>query len=595
MQMEVTSFSRKPETAFAVPASIHVITSEDIRRSGVTSLPQALRLAPNLSVAQVDSRQWAISARGFNGTVANKLLVLIDGRSVYTPLYSGVFWDVQNADLGDIDRIEVTSGPGATLWGTNAVNGVINIITKDSKDPASKGLHLSGTTGTRDRLTGIRYGGSSDDNTSYRVYLMDFYRGAAQLSTGVEAGDAWRMTQGGFKVDWDADEATRLTIQGDAYGGSIHQRVGADVDVSGGNLVERWSHTLDNGTDYSIQAYYDLTHRTIPNMFGEDLETMNIDAQYRFPIGEQNDVVVGGGFRHMNDRITNSASLAFLPDYLLMRIYSGFIQDEISLFQDRAKVTLGSKFEHNDFSGFEYQPSVKLAWLFDPTKTAWAAFTRAVRTPSRIDRDFYVPAAPPFLLAGGVNFNSEKVYAYEVGYRHQLSSALTVEAAAFYNFYDDLRSVEPGPPYTLQNGLEGTTYGAEAAIHFQTMDWWQWKAAYCYFQKEIRVKPWSRDLNGGLGEGDDPRHRFSVLSYVDLPGGIEFDTWLRVTDELPRISAQVPGYAELDLRLGWKTIDNLTLSIVGQNLLHDRHPEMGAPANRREIPRNVYGSVRLDL
>ena len=592
MQMEVTSFSKRAEKAFDVPASIQVITSEDIRRSGATSLPEALRLAPNLDVAQVDSRQWAISARGFNGTTANKLLVLIDGRNVYTPLYSGVFWDAQNVFLEDVDRIEVISGPGATLWGTNAVNGVINVITKNAKDGTSQGLHLASNAGTQERFDGSgRYGLSLGGNGAIREYIMNFNKHDSRLTNGDEANDRWSITQGGFRSDWDVLDNAHLTFQGDVYGGSIRQIAGDDIGVSGENLLERWTQTLDGPKQYSIQAYYDRTHRIIPAVFGEDIETIDLDAQHRFPPGDDHDVVIGAGFRYMNDHVNNSSALAFIPDFLVMRVYSAYIQDEISLFQHQVKFTLGSKFEHNEFSGFEYQPSAKISWLFSSTQMAWGSITRALRTPSRIDRDFYVPQTPPYLLAGGTNFISEKVIAYELGYRTQPYSVLTFEVATFYNLYDDLRSVEPGPPFTLQNGLEGTTYGAEIIFNYQLTDRWRWKTAYSYFQKEIRVKPWSHDVNNGQGEGNDPRHKLKLNSSIDLPGDIEFDAWLRVIDELPNTSARVPGYVEVDIRVGWRAAHGMAFSISGQNLLQDQHHEFGAPATFRDIPRSVYGRI----
>jgi iron complex outermembrane receptor protein len=588
MEMQVTSYSKRAERAFEVPAAIHVITAEDIRRSGATSIPRALRLASNLDVAQIDSRTWAISARGFNNSAANKLLVLIDGRSVYTPLYSGVFWDVQNVFIEDVDRIEVITGPAGSVWGSNAVNGVINIITKNAGDIGSKGALVTARGGTQEEIGGVRYAGSLSEELNYRAYFTTIRKDDTRFSNGDRAGDHWLLYQGGFKAGWDASENSQLAFQGDAYGGSYNQQLLDNTEASGGNLIGSWRHTLGVRSEYSVQAYYDLTHRMIPKTFSEDLGTADIDAQYRFPLDAVQDITLGAGYRYMNDRVGNTPALAFLPDDLILRLYRGFIQDEMTFLQERGTLTFGSKFEHNDFSGFEYQPSARISWLFTPVHMAWAAVSRALRTPSRIDRDFYVPGAPPYLLAGGGGFMAEECFAYEIGYRSQAVENLSVDIAGYYNVYNDLRSVEPGPPFRIKNGLEGTTYGAEINLKYQPTDWWTARAGYAYIQKEISVKPWSRDINNGQGEGNDPKHSLRLSSSLNLPGSTELDTWFRVIGELPVTGQQVPSYAEADLRFAWNPRNDLTLSVGGQNLLHDQHPEFGAPLGRHEIPRAFY-------
>ena len=442
MDIEVTSVSKRPERLSETASAIQVITQEDIRRSGATRLPEALRLASNLEVAQIDSRRWAISARGFNSPFSNKLLVLIDGRTVYTPLFAGVFWDVQDTLLEDIDRIEVISGPGATLWGANAVNGVINIITKDAKD--TQGTLLAGGGGTELRgFGGVRYGGAVAPNFRYRIYGKYFDRDGTVLPDGRDASDDWHQGQGGFRMDWDASESDVFTVQGDGYDGRISQ-AGADaIDVSGANVIGRWSHTFYEGSELTLQLYYDRTHRDIPGEVSEDLDTYDVDFQHRFPLGERHDIVWGLGYRLIEDDVGNSPAVAFLPPQVSRQWFSGFVQDEIALVKDRVHLTLGTKIEHNDYTGFEFQPSGRLAWRLSEQQILWSAISRAVRTPSRIDRELFLRVDDPDLrIDGGPDFESEELLAYELGYRVQPFSRLGLSLAAYYNDYDDLRSRE---------------------------------------------------------------------------------------------------------------------------------------------------------
>jgi iron complex outermembrane receptor protein len=387
----------------------------------------------------------------------------------------------------------------------------------------------------------------------------------------------------------------QLTLQGDGYGGAINQLANGDIRIGGGNLLGRWSHTISDGSDIKVQLYYDRTHRRIPNTFAEDLDTYDFDLQHRFPLGERQDIVWGLGYRLSEDRVDNTTNLAFLPAHLSFQIFSAFVQDEIMLVHDRLRLTLGSKFEHNDFSGFEFQPSGRLSWTVTSNQTLWAAISRAVRTPSRIDQDFFVPGNPPFALAGGPKFVSEELLAYELGYRVQPLKRLSASVATFYNDYDNLRSLEPGPPFTIANGLKGEAYGAEVAANYEMTSWWRWQAGYTYLQKHIRLKPGSMDFNQARGEGSDPENQFSVRSSMDLPGNVTLDGALRYVDLLHNIAngvrGTVPSYVELDVRLSWMPAKNLELSVVGQNLLDRQHPEFGFPGSRHEIQRGVFGKV----
>ncbi|MBA4146726.1 MAG: TonB-dependent receptor [Verrucomicrobia bacterium] len=596
MQVEVSSVSRRPEALNEVPSAIQVITGSEIRRSGARSIPEALRIASNLHVAQVDSRQWAISARGFNASVANKLLVMIDGRSVYTPLFSGVFWDVQDTLLEDIDRIEVVSGPGATLWGANAVNGVINIVTKSAKDPSAQGTLLTAGGGTEERgLAGIRHGGKLAENVYYRVYGKYFNRDSAVRANGTDNKDDWQFGQGGFRIDWDATTESLLTFQGDLYGGDINQAINDNITVGGGNFLSRWNRTISEDSDLQVQFYYDRTYRRIPGTFAEDLDTYDLDFQHRFHWMERNEIVWGLGYRLIVDDVDNIA-LAFLPEELTRHVFSAFVQDKIEIVEDKLFFTLGTKIEHNDYTGVEIQPSARAAWLPLTNQTVWAAVSRAVRTPSRIDRHLFAPSQPPFLIAGGPGFDSEEVIAYEVGYRFQPMQRLSVSIATFFNEYDRLRSVTPGPPLMIENGLEGETYGVELDATYRVTEAWRLRFGYTFLKEDIRVKPGFVDVNLGRAETSDPRHQFSIRSLLDLPKNFELDLAARYVDRLHNISGgqigTVPGYAELDARLGWRPRKDLEFSIVGQNLLHDRHPEFGfSRPTRPEIERSVYGKV----
>ncbi len=594
MNIEVTSVSRRPEKLSETASAIQVITQDDIHRSGATSLPEALRLASNLEVAQVSSRQWAISARGLNSTTANELLVLIDGRSLYSPLFSGVFWDVQDTLLEDIDRIEVISGPGATLWGANAVNGVINITTKSAKD--TQGVFLEGGGGTELRdFGGVRYGGALAPNLYFRVYGKYFDRDSTVLPTGRDATNSSRMGQGGFRLDWDGSANNLLTLQGDLYDGRIAQPSRDDLILSGRNVLGRWSHTFSEDSDLKLQVYYDQTHRRMPGSIAESLDTYDVDFQHRFPLGERHDVVWGLGYRLINDNVGNPPTVALLPPRVSRQWFSGFVQDEIALVKDRLHLTLGTKIEHNDYTGVEIQPSARLAWRLSPQQTVWAAISRAVRTPSRIDHDFFAPRNPPFtLLTGGHGFDSEELLAYELGYRVQPHERLSLSAAAFYNAYDNLRSIErvnPSKvlPFMIANGQKGESYGTELTATYNVTDWWRLRTGYTELHVHIRPKPGSTDTSHGRNESHDPSHQVSLHSSLDLPGQVEFDAAFRYVSRIA--NQRVPDYSELDVRLAWQPIPTLEFSLVGQNLLHGQHVEFGSPTTRQEIERGMYGKI----
>lgn len=614
LQLNVTSVSKHPEPWFQAASAVFVITSEDIRRAGVTTVPDALRLAPGLQVARVDAHTWAITVRGFNSMFSDKLLVLIDGRTVYTPLFAGVFWDAQDVMLEDVDRIEVIRGPGAALWGANAVNGVINIITKSARQ--TQGGLVYGGTGTEERgFAGFRYGGKISNEAFFRVYGKWFARDDGKFSDGEDANDNWYQGRGGFRVDWDVAENNLLTLQGELYGGTAHQtyqrvvinpstRFVDGADVSGGHVLGCWTRTLDDQGELSLQTYYDRSNRD-NTQFRETRDTFDIELQYRLMLGERNMFTWGAGYRLTSDTLRDTPTIRWDVASRNLQLVNLFVQDQIALVPNKLHLTLGSKFEHNDFTGFEVQPSGRLAWTPTPTHTVWGAISRAVRTPARSDRDmrFDVDAevAPGVALAfvGNDFFQSETVIAYEIGWRMQPVESVMVDLATFYNVYQDLRSLErrgvaltPLPPHVVvqvDNLLEAETYGVEMAAAWQALSWWRWRLAYTLMKMDVDVKPGGTDSS--REEGDVPLHQVSLRSMMDWPGNLQFDAGARFVDN---VSGQdIPSYLVLDVRLAWRPHPQLEVAVVGQNLLDSRHPEFSSlfTIQRTEIEQSVYGKV----
>src|SRR3984957_21219100 len=613
MNLDVTSVSKQPEPYGRAPAAIQVITQDQIRRSGASSIPEALRLADNLQVAQKNAHDWAISARGFNAALGNKLLVMIDGRTVYTPLYSGVFWDVQDYLLEDIDRIEVISGPGGTLWGANAVNGVINIITKSAAD--TQGAYAEAGGGSEPHeFAGARYGGSLDADTHFRVYGKYFDRGDEVLANGDPEPDAWRQGRAGFRIDSEHSAQDRFTVQGDYYDGHENLQTGGEGDASGDNLLGRWTRILSDDSDLSLQSYIDQTHLSLPTppltvnglqfsppgFLYDDLTTYDVDFQHRFRIGAYNRIVWGLGFRRTQDAVIDAPGLGFSPADLDQNLYSAFVQDEFAL-RKNLSFTIGAKLEHNDYTGFESEPNARLSWILNSSQAVWSAVSRAVRTPSRFDHDLSEGSPPyPVFLKGGSDFTSESVIAYELGYRAQLNSKATASVSSFYNRYNDVRSVSLTPvtvfPVYFANNLQGDTYGLEFSGNYQVSDAWSLHAGYTLLQEHLHVKPGGYDLDNALFETAAPEHQFSVRSSLNLPWRTELDAGLRWVDTLHTdtgaIPATVPSYFELNTRLAWHASEQFELSLAGQNLLHNRHPEYGPPdPARAEIQRSVYGKL----
>jgi iron complex outermembrane recepter protein len=592
MEVDVTSVSRRSERVSEAAAAITVITGEDIRRSGVTNLPEALRLVDALHVARFNSGTWAISARGFNIGTANKLLVLIDGRSVYTPLFAGVFWDVQDLLMEDIDRIEVIRGPGAALWGANAVNGVINIITKSARE-AQGGLAKL-VAGSEDRaIAGLRYSGTLGERTWYRTYVKYRAIDALAFAAGGSAEDPLRSAQGGFRVDGDRSARDSFSFQGDVYRAASGLFLHEDSKMNGGNILGLWSRRFDKGARLDLRAYWDRTFRRVPGQFEEHRDTWDLDFQHALALAPRHEVVWGLGYRVSSDDTENTPLIAWVPAQRTQTLFSAFVQDEIALVADRLRLTVGSKLEVPEYTGLEVQPSIRLAWTPNEHRTLWAAVSRAVRAPTRLDEDSRFLFGPVVLIQGSRDFESEEALAYEAGYRILPRSDLSLDVATFYNVYGHLRSQEPpasGAPFplTLANKLNARTYGAELQANWQAAPWWRVYGSYTYFHKRLSFDADSRDPTGGVAEGNDPEQRFALRSFLDLPGRVELDAWLRYVDSLP--NPFIPAYTELDLRLGWRPTERLELALAGQNLLHAQHAEFFT-ARPEEVQRSVYGKA----
>jgi iron complex outermembrane receptor protein len=618
--IEITSASRRSEPLAQTPAAAYVISRDDIRRSGANSIPEALRLAPAVEVTRNGAQTWTITIRGFNSDLSNKLLVLIDGRSAYSPLYAGVFWDVQDVLLEDVDRIEVIAGPGGTMWGANAVNGVINIITRSASE--TPGGHLEVGTGNEETMYGgLRYGWDTGEDMSARVYIK-YAEGDASRDAGApdrDAVDAWNMLRGGFRIDWLPAPGGSMMLQGNAYGGERDaefmddftlgtlpgENIIGDTEASGADLLWRWRRVLNNGSEATLQLYYDYTRRAIPNQFTEERDTFDLDFQHHIQAG-RHEIVWGAEFHLTGDEIENSLFSSFIPDSRTDETYSFFLQDEIDLWRQRLFVTLGSKFVHNDYTGFEYQPNARLTWLATEEQTLWAAVSRAVRIPARLNEDLQLTlpvdiGIPLYVtVAGSGDYDSEEVIAWEAGYRLQPRADLTFDLALFYNDYDYLQTQEPGPitpvsqppllyllfPFTLSNLMQGESYGATIMGSWRPRDNWRIRADYTYFDLHLHTLPESGNPEAEDLEGNSPENQFSLHSFLDLPYKLELYSGVRWIDNLP--SQDVKSYIALDLSLRWIPAEHIELSVTARNLADRTHLEFG---DSNLIERSVYGRL----
>jgi iron complex outermembrane receptor protein len=584
--VKISSVSKKSERLSDAPAAAYVISRDDIVRSGATSIPEMLRLAPNLQVAQLSSSSYAISARGFNGALANKLLVMIDGRSVYSPLYAGVYWDMQDVLSDNVERIEVISGPGATLWGANAVNGVINIITRPSSD--TQGGLLSLGAGDQERAASLQYGGRITEDLTYRAYVKWFHRDDVVTQAKVSAHDAWFVPQGGFRFDWTPGD-DRVTLQGDFYDGVENHATGPDDDVAGRNVLVRWAHAFGDGSELQTQAYYDRAQR-FSGPFGFALDTYDFNAQYSFKIGAWNDIVSGAGYRLMRDRLVGAPTFFFRPANRQLGQSNVFVQDTLTL-SSALKVTLGLKLEDEPYVGLEVLPSARVALKASEQVLLWAAVSRAVRAPTRFDRDIVQKIGAIDFLIGGPTFDSEKVVAYEAGTRVALSPRFSFSVSTFYNVYTDLQTVEYAPnglilPLRWANMMKGNVYGVEAWANYHVSSRWHLAAGFNVLHKNLSFLPGSSGLTGVGQSGNDPDHQVSLRSTVYINDALTWELDGRYVAALP--NPRAPGYVELDSRVGWKITPDFEVAVTGSNLLHRYHREIRTDSVNNAIPRSVF-------
>ena len=614
----VTTVSRQESTVGKTPAAVFVVTQEMIRRSGARTLPEVLRVVPGLHVARIDANKWAISIRGFNSRYANKLLVQIDGRVVYTPLFGGTYWDAQDVMLEDVERIEVVRGPGATVWGANAVNGVINILTKHSRDTTGALVAAGGGKEERAFASG-RVGGQVSDELSWRAYgkYADRDNGfTGPLSTFPSlpplpgrVSDDSRQGRGGFRMDWTPTCSDEVTFQGDFYNGTVGIRqvlplahpsltpsgvpgVGIndfDDRINGQNVLLRWTRQLGEGSSFSFQSYFDRTLRRTFT-FSEDREAADFDFQHRFPIGHNHNVIWGVGYQANKDELTQTAPFLFsMPLQRAVGVFSWFVQDEITLIENELYFTVGSKLDENSFTGFEYQPSGRIVWQPNEREAIWGAVSRAIRRPTRTADDLGIVLLSGTTLLGNRDIESEDLLAYELGYRSQPSESFSWDVAAYFNQYNDLIATGPVAPgvLTFNNNTDAQSYGIELTGNYAINDCWRLSGNYSFQRVELQHALSSRDADA------TPKHQAYLWLSGDIRCDVQFDLMLRYVDAISFEGVPIPSYLEMDARLGWQATDQLELSLVGRNLLDNHHPEfIGDPFTGdigTEVERSAYG------
>ena len=625
VNVRVTSVSKEQTDLFASPAAISVVTADDIRRLGITSLPEALRLVPGMDVAQITANEWAVSARGFNAEFGRDLLVLIDGQTVYTPSTAGVFWNAQEVVMEDLDRIEVIRGPGATLWGANAVDGVINVISKSAKE--TQGLLVSSSAGSAQQDTAtVRYGGELASNLYYRVYGTHSDVSDFTDSNGKGAGDGWDSTLGGFRADWQPPSQNILTLQGRYYYSEAAQPIeqvtlappavllNSEKEFNqGGNVLGRWTRNVSDSAQWTVQAYFDHVEQNTG--FGiEYLNTYDVDLQDRFSLGSWNDIVWGTGYRYQVVGETPTFELNWTPETQYIRLFNVFGQDDIMVVPERLHLILGSKFEDNSLVQWEVEPNARLLWTPSKNQTLWAAVSRACRIPSLFELDSRLnaaafqpgPSSPPALVSvfGNPEATAEKLLAYELGYRIAPTKSLSFDLTGFYNVYQHLLvqvpnatviEASPPPPHllissTYQNAGSGDTYGIELSGQWRVTENWRLTASYSWLGTQLTpasVFPHS------------PQQQFQVRSYLDLPYHLELNGAVYVvgqnTSPLSVGFQEIPSYVRADLGLIWRPCKWLEVGLWGQNLQQKEHIEFSAEQTHvlTEIPRSVLAKVTV--
>ncbi len=609
---EIFSLSKKKENAFDAPSAAYILGSEEIRRSGATSIPEALRLVPGLQVARISGNQWAISARGFNSQYSNKLLVMIDGRVIYSPIFSGVGWDLHDYVMEDIDRIEVVRGPGGTIWGANAVNGVINIITKSAIQ--TQGVYLSQIVGTLDKsITEVRYGGKTNKDDDYRVYAKKAVRDGLDKVSGISNDDSNNQNRAGFRYDISSIKNSSISVHGDVFAGEAKSYFNAspisnqnNKNSNGGNLVVNWDRKISKKSNFTLNTYIDYDRFSMP-ILKRSATTYDIDLQHFYNFSKENQFVWGVGYRRIDDEIKSGSisngaiiPLNYTPSSLNSYVYSGFIQDKIGLIADELYLTLGSKFMVNNFTGFEYQPNAKLAYYPARNQTLWASVSRAVRTPTRAEAGLNLLNGAQ---KGSNQYESEDLIAYELGYRIKPTSRISIDATSFFNKYTSLRTFErvSTGKYNVANNGYGESYGFELSTKWQATKDWKLEAAYDFLKINLHTEGYSTDSTSSFGlqlaEGQSPSNQFKLKSFYNITPKVEFDNIMYYVEHLSlgtanytNASGHIPGYFRFDTRLGYLPTRNLDLSVGIQDLLDQTHSEFRAGLfnNQTQIGRTIY-------
>lgn len=624
--IEVTTVSKEPERAMKTNAAVFVITQEDIERSGATTVPEALRLAPGVEVTRIDSHTWSVGIRGFGSNLTRDVLVLIDGRIVYTTLFAGTYWDVQNLMMEDIDRIEVIRGPGGTIWGPNSLNGVINIITKKASDTHGTIVNAAGGN-LQQGLVNARYGGNTG-KVDYRVYESGFNRGPEFHPDGINF-DRWRAIQTGFRTDWQESKQDGFTIQGDIYDEGSGEAVGATMytppyseirygtaQLSGGDILGRWQRVFGEGEDLQLQFSYEHTNRHEPNLI--DLRNnYDLDFLDRFRLPARQEISWGfGGIFSRGDNPVVVTGLQFQPNPRTDRLLQAFLQDEVGLINKHLTLTVGTKFLKTNFTHWLLQPTGRLLWTPTDKQSFWAAFTHAVRTPSDAEEDFSLLGFTGQVVGGlpllarfnpNPNFRPEQLNGYEAGYRLLLHKTLYFDIAAFYNHYHGLFSEDitggpflettPGPPHYLipadfGNGLLATTKGIEFAPEWRPLPFWRLRAGYSYLHMNVGKTVASLDIGTApIVQGSSPKDETWAQSGLDFAKAFSLDLTYRHASALTAL--MVPAYATADVRFDWQVNREFKLSAVGRNLLQPHHPEYAGvdPGPAIGIKRTAYGQI----
>ncbi len=632
MEVEVFSASKREEPLFVSPAAVYVLTAEDIYRSGATSIPEALRGVPGIEVGRIDASKWAVSVRGFNDVFADKLLVMIDGRTIYSPLFNGVIWSEHEVALQDVERIEVVRGPGGALWGANAVNGVINIITRSATN--TEGIVVTQSLGSETRA---RLG------TSYGL-IMGSWKGALRLNyaangssmlNGKTVNDEWSTGRIGLRADRTLGNGDELLVDLSAYSNESRENYripvfespfietrNANSRTSGAYAVIGWSRTVSEHSSWRIKAYYDGSHRDTGELTEGQLHTWDIDLLHYRAFGARHLLVWGAGFRQHWDSFEKGEYVSFDPPSRFYSVHNVFAQDEFTVVPNRLKLTVGAKIEHNWFSGISFAPSMRLAWTPNVSNTAWAAFSRANRAPARGDQDLRALGSVSEItsptrrdtvvsvLRGSTRFKEEEAQSLEFGYRAKLGSHVQVDVAAYRTEYDDLHTNELVTPefdedlgrvvfpVSFANNMDATSQGVEVAVGAELAEDWQVRGSYTHTEVDVRVR-------GNYDEGKSweyisPAHQFALRSSNKFLWDVLCDLQLRYVGEVGDYRAgeyvrQADAYWGLDLRFSKSLSERLEIALVGRNLLYDSHTEFRVPITpivESDVQRSFSFSVR---